>query len=407
MITPGSSVAVTGLGLMTGLGADLSTSWAGLVRGECPIRPFTLFDPEGLTSPFGVEIPQEVEEIFKTKIKTRNRRQMTRATMMSIVTTEMALEDAGIQCNEYDKSRIGAVIGCTGTGYAWNGPESDPNRILKNMASASAAWISLKWKIEGPCFTVSTACASGVYALSSAINLIQSGECDIVICGATDSILNYDDIDGFCALLALSDDCENMASASRPFDKKRNGFVMGEGCGILILESMGHALKRQARIYAAVHQPGLSSEAYNILSPQPAGTGMIKAIQKALAFAGLTPKEIDYINAHGTSTLLNDQFEAEAISAVFSDHCANLPVSSTKSMTGHCLSAAAGVEAVIACKSIVENIIPPTMNIDEPEFDLDFVPDKARKKELKHVMSNSFAFGGHNGVAIFSKVEEG
>ncbi len=400
-------IVVTGLGAMTGLGLDVSTMWKGLLAGECPIKRFTLFDPEGLSSPFGVELPEGAEELFKENIKTRNRRQMTRSTMMAIVTAKMALEDAGLILDEIDKTRIGVVIGCTGTGYAPTTLEPDPNRILRNMASAAAAWISLKWKIEGPSFTVSTACSSGTYAISSAMHLILSGQCDIVITGAYDSVFTYPDIEGFCSLMALSDDIENMATASRPFDKNRDGFVMGEGSGMLILESADHAAKRDTKQYARIALPGLTSESYNIMSPQPGGIGMAKTMQLALDNAGLTTQDIDYINAHGTSTHLNDLYEAEAIKTVFGEYASSIPVSSTKSMTGHCLSGAAGVESVIACKTLVENIIPPTMNLmeQEPGLDLDFVPLHSRKKELHHVMSNSFAFGGHNGVVIFSEVE--
>lgn len=399
-------VAVTGLGLMTGLGLDLSTSWKGLLAGQCPVKRFSLFDPTGLATHFGIELPDGAEELFKTITKTRNRRQMTRGIMMSLATSKMALEDAGLIDDLPDRTRIGAVIGCTGTGYAPMTMEPDPNRILKNMGNASAAWISLKWKLEGPAFTVSTACSSGAYALSSAMHLILSGQCDIVITGAFDSVISYPDVEGFCSLLALSDDTENMTTASRPFDKNRNGFVIGEGSGMLILESMDHAKKRNARIYAKAALPGLSSEAYNILSPQPAGAGMAKTMKQALGNAGLRPENISCINAHGTSTQLNDLYETQAIQEVFGSHARSVPVSATKSMTGHCLSGAAGVESVIACKSLYENVILPTMNLTEPdpELDLDYVPFKPREAELSHVMSNSFAFGGHNGVCIFSKV---
>ncbi len=403
-----NKIAITGLGLMTGLGLDLSSSWEGLLTGRCPVKRFSLFDPKDLATPFGVELPEGADELFKTVAKTRNRRQMTRGTLMSIATAKMALEDTGYINDIPDKTRIGAVIGCTGTGYAPTTLETDPNRILKNMGSASAAWLSLKWKLEGPAFTVSTACSSGAYAINSAMLLILSGQCDVVITGAYDSVISYPDVEGFCSLLALSDDTENMLTASRPFDKNRSGFVVGEGCGMLILESIDHAIKRDANIYATTTMPGLSSEAYNILSPQPAGAGMAKTIKLALDNAKLNPEDISYINAHGTSTHLNDLYETEAIKNVFGDHAYSVPVSATKSMTGHCLSGAAGVESVIACKSLVENIIPPTMNltVPDPELDLDYVPLKPRQKELNHVMSNSFAFGGHNGVCIFSKVNK-
>ena len=406
---PKEGVAVTGLGLMTGLGLDLHSTWKGLIAGKCPVNRFSLFNPKNLATPFGVELPPEVDDLFQVTIKTRNRRQMTRGTMMAVYTAKMALEDAGIMDSIQDNARIGIVIGCTGTGYLPPNLETDPNRILKNMTSAPAAWISLKWKIKGPAYTVSTACSSGAYAINSAISLIHSGQCDIVIAGAFDSIINYPDVEGFCSLLALSDDFEHMKTASRPFDKKRNGFVIGEGCGMLILEALSFAKKRAASVYATVSAPGLSSEGYNMFTPNPDGKGMARAMELALAHAGLGPGDVSYINAHGTSTQLNDLYETRAIKNVFGDHAYKIPISSTKSMTGHCLSGAAGIESVIACKSLVENCIPPTMNrVDpDPDLDLDYVPMKPRYVTLKHVMSNSFAFGGHNGVCIFSKDDNG
>jgi 3-oxoacyl-[acyl-carrier-protein] synthase II len=306
-----------------------------------------------------------------------------------------------------DTSRTGVAIGATGTGYAPASQDIDEHRILRNMVNAAASWISLKEKILGPSFTLSTACSSGTYALHAARSLIVSGECDMVIAGASDSSINYHDVAGFCSLRALSEQNDDFLTASRPFDANRNGFVMGEGCGMLIVESLERARARKAKIYATVPSPALTSEAYNILSPQTDGIGMAKAMKRALDNAGLSPADIDYVNAHGTSTPLNDRFESQAIQEVFGDHARSLLVSSTKSMTGHCLGAAAAVEAVICCKAIETGIAPPTINLSQPDpqCDLDYVAGKARKKQLKHVMSNSFAFGGHNGVCVFSRPE--
>jgi 3-oxoacyl-[acyl-carrier-protein] synthase II len=319
----------------------------------------------------------------------------------------MALEDAGLDPALEDPTRIGAVIGATGTGYAPDMQSPDEYRILRNMANAPASWISLKEKILGPAYTVSTACSSGTYALHAAFLLIASGECDMVVAGASDSSINYPDVSGFCSLRALSERNNDCTGASQPFDRNRDGFVMGEGSGMLVVESMEHARERHANIRALMPLPALASESYNILSPQPDGTGMAKAMQRALINAGLAPSAIDYLNAHGTSTPLNDRFEAQAIQTVFGAHARNLPVSSTKSMTGHCLSAAAAVEAVISCMSLATGIIPPTINLTEPDSlcDLDHVALHARHKKMNNVMSNSFAFGGHNGVAIFSRHE--
>ncbi len=399
------TVAITGLGMMTGLGLDADSSFAGLVAGESPAREFTLFEPQGLTTRFGVELPSGAEELFKAHLKPRQRRQMTRGTQIACVTAQMAWVDAGLDDAGLDPERVGVVVGATGTGYAPTTTDPDRHRILKNMASAPAAWISLKGKFEGPSMVISTACSSGAFALHAAAMLITSGECDIVVCGAGDSSLNYLDVDGFAALMALAQHTDDPAQASKPFDLERSGFVIGEGGGMMVVEALDSARARGAHCYAQMALPGLCSEAYNIISPKPEGTSIARSMQLALTNAGLTAADIDYINAHGTSTPLNDLYETQAIKTVFGDHTRGIPVSSTKSMTGHCLSAAASIEAVICCKALEQGIIPPTINLNhpDPELDLDFVPHRARQKQLTHVMSNAFAFGGQNGVCIFSK----
>ena len=275
-------VVVTGLGLMTGLGLDLETSWRGIIAPQSVTKRFSLFDPEGLSCTFGVELPQGAEELFAKEIKTRNRRQMTRATMIACLTARQAILDAGYAIGELASVKSGVVAGATGTGYAPQTSDLDEHRILNNMASASAAWISLREGIKGPAFVTSTACSSGAYALHSAMLLIASGQCDVVIAGAADSALSRLDVQGFCSLMALSDETKDIASASRPFDLNRNGFVMGEGGGMLVLESKKHAEKRNARIYAELSLPGLTSEAYNIISPAPSGEGMAASMQQAL-----------------------------------------------------------------------------------------------------------------------------
>jgi 3-oxoacyl-[acyl-carrier-protein] synthase II len=396
---------------MCGQGLDVPSAWDGLKKGMNPVKQFSLFDPSGLGCTFGMELPAGAEEVFSRLVMTRNRRQMTRATMMAMVTARMALADAGLDFSENaaGASRTGVVIGATGTGYAPLAPDNalDEHRILRNMANASASWISLKEKITGPSMTVSTACSSGASALHAAFSLIADNECDVVVAGASDSSISYLDVAGFCSLRALSEQNSDFLTASRPFDKDRNGFVMGEGCGVLIVESLDHALARHAAIHAVMPRPALMSEAYNILSPRPDGTGMATAMRRSLDNAALKPADIDYVNAHGTSTPQNDRMESQAIRDVFGGHVSSLLVSSTKSMTGHCLGAAAAVEAVICCMAIREGIVPPTINLAEPDppFDIDFVAGKARSTALRHVMSNSFAFGGHNGVCIFSRRE--
>lgn len=397
-------VAVTGLGLLTGLGLDRESSWRGLADGRSVTRRYTLFDPDGLASPFGVELPAGTDELFAALLKPRSRTLMTRGTMIAVAAAEEATAGAGLDHTMLDRSRVGVVLGATGTGYVPPPDGPDPHRILRNMQNAPAAWVSLRKKYTGPSFVVSTACSSGAFALWAAHALIVSGQCDAVISGSADSSLNRPDVEGFSSLLALAEGGDP-ASASRPFDRTRNGFVMGEGGGILVLENLDFARRRGARILAEMPMPGLCSEGYNILSPRPGGVGMAEAMRRALDNAGLAPGEIDYLNAHGTSTPHNDLAETEAVKSVFGASAARLPVSSTKSMTGHCLAGAAGVEAVICCLALRDGLIPPTINLTDPDpaCDLDYVPGTARRKDLAAVMSNSFAFGGHNGVVVFTR----
>ena len=401
-----TAVVVTGLGLMCGLGLDVETAWTGLLKGDNPVKRFSLFEPAGLRASFGIELPNGADRVFAEVISPRRRKQMTRATMIAVATADSAAADAGLDLDALDPTRVGVVIGATGTGYAPMTADTDPHRILKNMACAAASWVSLTLHTKGPAFVVSTACSSGAYALHAAYMLIAGGECDVVIAGAADSALNYLDVEGFQSLMALSEDEANMRRASMPFDVDRSGFVMGEGGGMLVLENETFARERGALSKARLHRPALSSEAYNIISPSPSGECMIRCMEKALGNAGLAPHDIDYINAHGTSTPLNDFVEAQAIKAVFKESATRVSVSSTKSATGHCLSGAAGVEAVLTVKTIQTGVIPPTLNLEkiDPQMDLDFTPNIPRQRNVTHAMSNAFAFGGHNSAVVFSKI---
>jgi 3-oxoacyl-[acyl-carrier-protein] synthase II len=398
-------VAVTGVGLLTGLGLDAESTWRGLLAGVSPVRRFTLFDPEGLACPFGVELPAGAGELLASKIKKRHRDQMTRGTMIAVVAADQAMADAGLAVGDVPPDRLGVALGGTGTGYAPRSAEPDPHRILRNMGNAPASWIGLRHKAEGPVLLVSTACSSGAYALHAAHHLIASGQCDVVVSGAADSSCNYLDVEGFAAIMALSTDAASMQTASRPFDRNRGGFVLAEGGGVLVLEALDYARRRGARIRAELSPPGLTSEAYNIVSPRPGGELIARAMRLAIGNAGLAPEDIDYINAHGTSTPLNDLCETQAIKAVFGERARRVPISSTKSITGHCVSAAAGVEAAIACLALERGVIPPTWNLrdPDPELDLDYVPDAPRAAALRHVMSNSFGFGGHNSAIVLSR----
>ena len=398
-------VVVTGLGLMTGLGLDVATTWDGLMAGRTVVRRFTTFDPASVDVPVGIELPDGAEALFKARIKPRSRAQMTRSSRIALVTAAMACADAGLDAAAVDPRRVGVVIGATGSGYAHVGPARDAHRILRNMASAPAAWASLKLGFEGPSSVVSSACSSGATAFHEAWLLIVAGVCDAVVAGATDASLNAADVQGFSDLMALAEVEDDIQSLSRPFDARRTGFVMAEGAGMMVLESERHARRRGAPVRALLHRPGLSSEAYNILAPRPDGSGMARTMRLALAAAGLEPAQIDYVNAHGTSTPLNDQIETAALKDALGDHARRVPVSSTKGAHGHCLSAAAAVEGVISVLALGHQVIPPTLNLRQPDpaLDLDFVPLAPRPARLDRVMSNSFAFGGQNGVCIFER----
>lgn len=401
-------VAVTGLGLLTGLGLDVPTSWQGLVAGRRVAQRFQRFNPEGMRTPFGVELPLDAEALFARSLKPRAASLMGRATKMAVLAAREASAASGLTGSVADLSRVGVVIGYTGSASL---PEQvrDDAIVLQGMANAPAAWISLDGGFTGPAFTVSTACASGVYALHSAYLLIQAGICDVVIAGGAESTLNRAYVDGFSALMTLAEWEGDVAQASRPFDVRRCGFVIAEGAGVLVLESLAHAQARAVPPLALLWEPAVTSEAYNILSPKRDGEGMAVTMRRALALAGRQPEEISYINAHGTATVLNDQYETQAIKQVFGAWAPRIPVSSTKSMTGHCLSAAAAVEAIICCQAITHGLIPPTVNLDQPEpgLDLDYVPHTARAASLNHVLCNSFGFGGHNGCALFSRPPAG
>lgn len=396
-------VAVTGLGLLSGLGLDLPTSWEGLVSGRNPVGPLTLFDTSGLPFAYGMQLPEGASELFASFLRPRARAQMTRGTMIALAAAREAITAARLDGPGVDPARVGVVIGATGTGHVPPADGPDDLRILRNMQNAAAAWISLTWKFTGPSFVVSTACSSGAYALWAAHRLVADGVCDIVIAGSADSSLVRADYEGFASLLALADGEGDWRTASRPFDRDRRGFVMGEGGGALVVESIASARRRGAPALALMPSPGLCSEGYNILAPDPGGAGMARSMRLALEQAGLAGEAIGYLNAHGTSTPQNDAIEAAAVAEVFGP-AGGPAVSSTKSMTGHCLAGAAGVEAVVACLALRDGVIPPTINLDHPDpaCPLDHVAGHSRKASLRAVMSNSFAFGGHNGTVVFT-----
>lgn len=400
-----NKVVITGMSVISSLGLDLQSNWDNLVAGKNGVKRITLFDPDGLQTQIAAQVPDEFEAYASGYIRKRNAEQMTRVTRMCYVCAADAVKHAGIDFETHDKSRCGVILGVVSTGNTSSEHgTTTKNRILKNMNNAMSAWISLEYKLRGPNFTVASACASSAYAIGLGYDLIRSGGADIVIAGGADSIINREEIEGFNEIYALSVN-NDPETASRPFSRDRDGFVIGEGAGILVLESEESAKRRNAIIFGEIPGYAVTSEAYNIVAPMKEGEGIAQTISTALEHAGVKPEEVDYINAHGTSTILNDMYETMAIKKVFGHHANRVPVSSTKSMIGHTVGAAGAIESIVALMSIHTGIIPPTIHLDDPDpsLDLDYVPNKARKHTVNCAISNSFAFGGHNATLVFKK----
>jgi len=399
-------VVITGLNIISSLGLTINENWANLVEGKSGVVPITLFDPSALQTRIAAQLPASFEEFASAHIKKHIAKQMTRVTKMCFVCAKDAVAESGIDFELMDKSRCGVILGVVSTGNTSVEKNSTiKNTVLKSMNNAMSAWISLEYKLMGPNFTVASACASSAYAMGLGFDMIKHGMVDLVIVGGADSIINPEEIAGFNELYALSVENEPPEKASKPFSADRDGFVIGEGAGILILESEKSAKARNARIFAEMAGYGISSEAYNIMAPMHDGEGIVNTMELALKNSGIISEKIDYINAHGTSTMLNDRYETMAIKKIFGQRAKEIPVSSSKSMIGHTIGAAGAIEAAITVMSMVNGIVTPTINLDhpDPELDLDFVPGHARNHEINYAMSNSFAFGGHNASIVFKK----
>lgn len=406
-------VVITGLGAVTPVGIGKEELWDSVKNGRSGVSYITRFDTSEFPTKIGAEVKDFNAEDYVDK-KTAKR--MGRFTQYAIAGTRMAMEDSGINLDKLNRNRLGVILGCGIGGMETmedqfnvlhtKGPKKvSPFFIPMMIGNMAAGKIAMMYNARGINETVVTACASGTNAVGDGFRVIQRGEVDVVITGGAESAITPIALAGFCAMKALSTrNCEP-EKASRPFDKERDGFVMGEGSGILILEELEHALSRGARIYAEVVGYGASSDAYHMTAPAPDGAGAALAIKRAIEDAGITPDRVNYINAHGTSTGLNDKFETAAIKSVFKDSAKKVAVSSTKSITGHLLGAAGGVEGVVLALSISEGYIPPTMNYSVPdeECDLDYVPNVGRDADIEYGMSNSFGFGGHNAVVLFKK----
>ncbi len=409
-------VVVTGLGTVTPLGNCLEDTWRRLCAGESGIGPITKFDTAGFTTKIAGEVKNFDPLLF---INTKELRRLDSFIVYALAASEMAMADARLAVGEERAERTGVVMGSAigGLGTVEREKEtvlaSGPRRmspfaipsVLANLAPGNVA---IRFGAKGPISCVVTACAAGNNAISDAARLIAGGYADVMITGGTDAAVTTLAVAGFNSMRAISARNDEPAKASRPFDADRDGFVISEGCAVLILEEMTAALNRGARIYAEIAGSGSTCDAFHIAAPPPGHPGAARCMELALADAGMVPGDVDYINAHGTSTPLNDAYETEAIKAVFGDHVRSLAVSSTKSMTGHLLGAAGGIEAVVAVKAIEEGIIPPTINLDtpDPQCDLDYTPHRAVRRTVNVVMSNSFGFGGVNSVLIFKRFVE-
>ncbi len=399
-------VVITGMSLITSLGLSLEDNWKNLVAGNSGVKRISLFDPSALATQIAAEVPPEFEELSRRMIKKRAAGQMTRVTRMCVTAAKMAVEDAGLTFENTDRARCSVIMGVVNTGNSSVEKDTTPqNTVFKAMTNSMPAWISLEFQLAGPNFAVNTACASSAYALAFGYEMIRNGQADVVIAGGADSIINFEEIQGFNALYALSVANDPPEAASKPFSKDRDGFVIGEGSGVLILESEEHARTRGARIHGEMAGFALTSEGYNIMAPMKDGEGMARTMELAMANAGVAREEIGYINAHGTSTELNDRYETMAIRKVFGEFAPRVPVSSSKSMLGHTIGAAGAIEAIITVMSLKEGILPPTINyrVADPDLDLDYVPNTARRADIRTALSNSFGFGGHNATLVLKR----
>lgn len=408
-------VVITGMGAITPIGNNVDTFWNNLKDGFCGIDFIKAFDTENFKAKLAAEVKDFNPE---ESIDRRDAKRMDRYCQFAVAAAVEAVKDANLDLDNIDKEKFGVVVGSGIGGIATVEKQQEmllekgPNKvhplfipmIISNMAAGN---IAIKFGAKGICTTIVTACATGTNCIGEAYRMIQSGVADIIIAGGTEASITPLSMAGFISLTALSKS-RDTKRASIPFDKERNGFVMGEGAGIVVLESLEHAKKRKANIYAELVGYGSTCDAYHITSPAPEGEGAARAMKIAIGEAGISTKEVSYINAHGTGTEYNDKFETEAIKSVFGDYAKKLPISSTKSMTGHLLGAAGAVEAIASIKAMIDNFIPPTIGyeVKDEECDLDYVPNKGRECKLDYVMSNSLGFGGHNGVILLKKWSE-
>ncbi|MDJ0623343.1 MAG: beta-ketoacyl-ACP synthase II [Desulfocapsaceae bacterium] len=406
-------VVVTGVGLVTPQGIGVETAWKNICDGVSGIKTITRFD----TSDHPVKIAGEIRDFdIENYLDKKTAKHIDLFAQYGLAASIEAVKDSGFTVTEQNSDRVGTIVGCGMGGLPTiekyhrvlfdRGPRKvTPFFIPMVIPNMPAGHISMHFGTRGPNLVMTTACAAGTHAVGEAYRHIQNGKCDMIISGGTEAVICSMGIAGFSSMKALSTRNDEPTLASRPFDKDRDGFVMSEGAGILILEELESAKSRGAKIYAEVVGYGLSSDAYHVAAPPEDGAGAIRSMRMAIEDAEISPDEIDYVNAHGTSTPLNDRCETTALKTVFGEHAYKFAISSTKSMTGHMLGAAGGIESVFTALSVSDQIAPPTINLLEPspECDLDYVPNTARNMDIRNAMSNSFGFGGTNGVVIMQR----
>ncbi|NGP62515.1 beta-ketoacyl-ACP synthase II [Paenibacillus thiaminolyticus] len=406
-------VVVTGMGVVTALGSDLDTLWRSLMEGRSGISQIEAFD----TTDYPTKIAASVKDFNpEDYIDKKEARRMDRFVQFGIAASKKAVDDAKLDMDQTNRDRVGVIVG---SGIGGLGTWEEQHRTLLEkgvkrvspffipmmIANMASGHISMMIGARGPNTAAVSACATGTHSIGDAFKIIQRGDADVMICGGAEATIRPIGMAGFCAMRAMSTRNDEPERASRPFDVDRDGFIMGEGAGVLVLESLEHALQRGARIYAEVTGYGMSADAHHITEPDPEGPAL--CMTRAIQDAGFQPEQIDYINAHGTSTPVGDRSETRAIKAALGDHARNVAISSTKSMTGHLLGAAGGVEAIICALTLQHGMIPPTINLEnqDPECDLDYVPNVPRKADVRTAMSNSFGFGGHNATVVLTKFE--
>ncbi len=408
-------VVITGIGAITPIGIGKDAFWNALIEGKSGVGPITRFDVSEYTTKIAGEVSDFVVTDFIDK---KEAKRMDRSTQYAVAASKLAIDDAKLDLEAEDRERIGVIIG-TGIGgmealyeqykvlFAKGPGRISPFLVPMMIGNMASGMTSIRFGLQGPSSCVVTACATGTNSIGDAARAIKYGDADVMLAGGTEAPISPAALAGFGSMKALSTRNDEPERASRPFDKDRDGFVMGEGAGVIVLESLEHALARGAHIYAELAGYAYNSDAYHITAPAPGGVMAAKAMRQALKDGGIEPNEVDYINAHGTSTGLNDKNETMAIKEVFGDHAYELAVSSIKSMTGHLLGAAGGVECIAAAMSIDQGIIPPTINYETPDegLDLNYVPNVAEKREVRVALSNSLGFGGHNATLALKKYE--